>query len=67
MPRKRTLTDDERKQHQSAANIAWDKENTVAIRAKLNRNTDQDIIQKIETVDNVAGYIKALIRADINK
>lgn len=27
--------------------------------------TEQDIIQKLESVPNKAGYIKALIRADI--
>lgn len=28
-------------------------------------NTEQDIIQKLESVPNKAGYIKSLIRADI--
>ena len=28
-------------------------------------NTEQDIIQKLESVPNKAGYIKQLIRADI--
>ena len=29
--------------------------------------TEQDIIEKLESVPNKAGYIKALIRADIAK
>lgn len=33
----------------------------------LNRNTDQDILAKLDTVDNVTGYIKRLIRADLAK
>lgn len=33
----------------------------------LNDRTDLDIIQHLEKVDNVQGYIKALIRADISK
>lgn len=33
---------------------------------KLNRETDKDIIEKLESVDNIQGYLKALIRADIN-
>lgn len=32
----------------------------------LNRNTDADILARLEKLDNVQGYIKALIRADIN-
>lgn len=31
----------------------------------LNRNTDPDILDHLESLDNVQGYIKALIRADI--
>ena len=33
----------------------------------LNRKTDKDIIVKLERVENMSGYIKSLIRADINK
>lgn len=33
----------------------------------LNRKTDKDVIAKLERVKNVSGYIKNLIRADINK
>jgi len=29
--------------------------------------TEQDIIEKLESVPNKAGYVKALIRADIAK
>lgn len=35
------------------------------IHLKLNRETDADIIQKLEQSDNIQGYIKELIRADI--
>ena len=31
---------------------------------KLNVNTDADILEKLEGVENVQGYIKNLIRAD---
>ena len=31
----------------------------------INRNTDSDILVHLEQVDNVQGYIKSLIRADI--
>ena len=33
----------------------------------LNRETDKDIIAKLEQIENTSGYIKSLIRADINK
>ena len=33
----------------------------------LNRETDKDIIAKLEQIENMSGYIKSLIRADINK
>ena len=35
------------------------------IHLKLNREADADIIDKLESVDNIQGYIKKLIRADI--
>lgn len=35
------------------------------IHLKLNRASDADIIDKLESVDNIQGYIKTLIRADI--
>lgn len=34
---------------------------------KLNRETDGDILAKLESVDNRQGYIKDLIRADISR
>ena len=35
------------------------------VQLKLNRETDADIIAKLETSGNIQGYIKALIRSDI--
>lgn len=32
---------------------------------KVNRFTEPDILQRLETIDNRAGYIKRLIREDI--
>ena len=34
------------------------------IHLKLNRDTDADVIEKLESVDNIQGYIKDLIRSD---
>ena len=35
------------------------------IHLKLNRDTDADIISKLESVDSIQGYIKELIKNDI--
>lgn len=51
----------------SRAKREWDAANTVMVSAKLNRRTDADILQKLESVPNKATYIKALIRQDIEK
>lgn len=45
----------------------YDDANTIQIKMKLNRRTDKDIIDKLETVGNKQGYIKELIRRDIEK
>lgn len=34
------------------------------IHLKLNREADADVIEKLESVDNIQGYIKNLIRSD---
>ena len=51
----------------SPAKKKWDAEHTTRIIMKLNNNTDADILEKLETVDSKQGYIKNLIRADIEK
>lgn len=45
----------------------YHKAHTIAVNIRLMKNTEQDIIQKLNSVPNKAGYIKALIRADIKK
>lgn len=35
------------------------------IHLKLNRETDADIIQRLESVEGIQTYIKQLIRADL--
>lgn len=49
----------------SLASQKYDAENTKRIYIKLNRNTDSDIIDVLESKSNVQGYIKELIRKDI--
>ena len=45
----------------------YDDANTKKVMLKLNLKTDDDIIKKLEHVGNKQGYIKDLIRRDINK
>lgn len=50
---------------QSEAQARYDAKATKHYGIKLNVNTDEDIIRKLESVDNVQGYIKSAIRKDI--
>lgn len=50
---------------QLKATAKYQRANTKAYVIRLNLNTDFDIIQRLEQVDNKQGYIKELIRADI--
>ena len=47
----------------------YDRDNTIQIHLKLNKNTDADILERLQWAADVGigkqGYIKALIRKDI--
>lgn len=43
----------------------YDKENTVFFGLKLNKKTDSDLIEKLESVANKQAYLKDLIRKDL--
>lgn len=45
----------------------YDKINTKQIKLKLNLKTDKDIIEALEKSGNKQGYIKRLIREDLQK
>lgn len=45
----------------------YDIKNTTRIGLKLNNKTDADILEMLASVDSMQGYIKELIRADIEK
>lgn len=49
------------------ASMKYDAANTRVVRIRLNFKTDADILQKLDSLDNMQGYIKSLIRADIAK
>lgn len=45
----------------------YDEKATRRYGLKLNLITDADIIEKLDTVESIQGYIKELIRKDIGK
>lgn len=45
----------------------FNKEKTNVVSVRLNKNTDADIIEKLNSVPSKMGYIKDLIRKDIEK
>ena len=45
----------------------YDAANTTQLKIKLNKKTDRDIIEKLASVENKQGYLKELIRADMEK
>ena len=49
------------------ATARYDAANTKKMTFKFNLKTDDDILNHLESVDNKAGYIKSLIRADIER
>jgi len=55
------------RESQKRAVAKYDAAHTKQIKMKLNIKSDQDIIEKLEEVENIQGYIKRLIREDINK
>ena len=50
---------------QLKASNKYDKENTKSVLLKLNKKTDADIIEMLDAVPSKMGYIKDLIRQDI--
>lgn len=49
------------------AHTRYQKAHTTSVTIRFFKNTEQDIIAKLESVPNKAGYIKRLIREDIKK
>ena len=52
---------------QKRATIKYDQANTKQYHLKLNLNRDADIIRRFEEVESIQGYIKELVRKDIEK
>ena len=50
-----------------AAKAKYDAKTARYISLKLNTNTDRDLIQHLESQENIQGYLKRLIREDMKK
>ena len=59
MPRPATLTPEEARRAKNQAKDRYDKENTRPIKLKFNLKHDADILEKLESVPSMQGYIKA--------
>ena len=53
--------------NQSRNSIKYDRENTKRVFIKLNKNTDKDILDYLDSIPNKQGYIKSLIRKDMKQ
>lgn len=56
-----------RKVAHSEATVKYNKANVKQLKLNLNIKTDADIIKALEAVPNKQGYIKYLIRKDLQK
>ena len=52
---------------QLKAQEKYRKNNTRNVTLQLNKNTDKDILKKLDEVPSKMGYIKELIRKDLEK
>ena len=52
---------------QLRAQRRYDAKNTRQVHIKLNLRTDEDVLDKLDSVPSKQGYIKQLIRADLKK
>lgn len=52
---------------QRRAKKKYDDRTAFRVSIKLNRMTDEDIIEKLESVENKQQYIKELIKNDLEK
>ena len=49
------------------SNTKWQKKNTKLQTIRLNLHSDKDIIKFLDTIDNKQGFLKELIRTEMEK
>lgn len=57
--------DEKKRQAHVQASMKYNAANVKQIKLNLNRKTDADVIEKLESCGNIQGYIKDLIRQDM--
>ena len=45
----------------------YDKENIVRVAVGFNRRTEPELVERIEEEENKAGYIRSLVREDVER
>lgn len=60
-----TMTEREKRLRHLKAVAKYDSENTVQIKLKLNKKSDADLIKLLESVPNKQGFIKHLLRKEL--
>lgn len=61
------MKDEEQKKKQSQYISKWMSKNTFAVQIRINRNTEPDLVEFMETVPNKNEFIKGLIRKEMAK
>lgn len=51
--------------YQSSAK--YEKEKLLRVMVKFNRNTEPDLVERVESQENRAGYLKRLVKEDIER
>lgn len=54
-------------EHKETPQDRYHRAHTTSIAIRFMQNTEKDLLDKLDSVPNKAGYIKGLIRADITK
>ena len=60
------MNEEEKRLAHSRATTKYNEKNVKQLKLNLNRKTDADIIDHLGTIGNVQGYIKELIRRDMD-
>ena len=65
MPKAAIYTPAEARRAKNESNARYDKAHTKQVKFKFNLKHDADILEKLDSVPSMQGYVKGLIREDI--
>lgn len=49
------------------SNAKYEKENLLRVLVKFNRKTEPELVERMESQENKAGYLKRLVKDDIER